>query len=94
MRKRFWLGMLLTIPLLVSCTGTDSGPVAESAKETEAVAVSVPSLAPSPTAPAPPLPDFGPAPEILNEVWINTDMPLTLASQRGKVVLVEFWTFG
>lgn len=40
------------------------------------------------------LPDLGEAPEITNEVWVNADEPVTLASQRGKVVLVEFWTFG
>jgi thiol-disulfide isomerase/thioredoxin len=40
------------------------------------------------------VPNFGPAPEIENELWINTDTPLPLASQKGKVVLVEFWTFG
>ena len=39
-------------------------------------------------------PNLGLAPEIENEVWVNTDVPVTLASQRGKVVLVEFWTFG
>ena len=26
--------------------------------------------------------------------WFNTEQPLTLASQRGKVVLLEFWAFG
>ncbi len=47
------------------------------------------------TSPPPPtLPDMGAAPEIGNEVWVNSDVPLTLASQRGKVVLLEFWTFG
>jgi thiol-disulfide isomerase/thioredoxin len=40
------------------------------------------------------LPDLGEAPEILNETWLNTDEPMTLASVRGKVVLLEFWTFG
>ena len=40
------------------------------------------------------LPDLGIAPEITNDVWINVDEPITLASQRGKVVLLEFWTFG
>jgi hypothetical protein len=25
--------------------------------------------------------------------WLNTDRPLTLAELRGKVVLLEFWTF-
>jgi thiol-disulfide isomerase/thioredoxin len=33
------------------------------------------------------------APEITNGTWINSD-PLRLAHLRGKVVLVEFWTFG
>ena len=32
------------------------------------------------------------APEFSAERWINTE-PLTLAQLRGKVVLVEFWTF-
>lgn len=40
------------------------------------------------------LPDLGPAPEFDNEVWLNSDGPLTLASLRGRVVLMEFWTFG
>ncbi len=40
------------------------------------------------------LTDLGPAPEINNDLWINTETPITLASQRGKVVLIEFWTFG
>jgi hypothetical protein len=25
--------------------------------------------------------------------WLNTPAPLTMASLRGKVVLMEFWTF-
>ncbi len=33
-----------------------------------------------------------PAPEISGDVWLNSE-PLTLAALRGKVVLVEFWTF-
>lgn len=40
------------------------------------------------------LPDMGEAPEFQNEIWLNSDGPVTLASQRGKVVLLEFWTFG
>ena len=33
------------------------------------------------------------APEISNEVWINS-APIRLANLRGKVVLLEFWTYG
>lgn len=40
------------------------------------------------------LPDLGPAPELTNDTWLNVDAPLRLADLRGKVVLVEMWTFG
>jgi hypothetical protein len=40
------------------------------------------------------LEDRGPAPELTNQVWLNTDHPLRLAELRGKVVLLEMWTFG
>ncbi len=34
-----------------------------------------------------------PAPEITGERWINTE-PLSMAALRGRVILVEFWTYG
>lgn len=34
-------------------------------------------------------PDF---PEGLD--WLNTDQPLSLAELRGKIVVLDFWTFG
>ena len=40
------------------------------------------------------LPDLGLAPELTNDVWLNVDSPLRLADLRGKVVMVEMWTFG
>ncbi len=39
------------------------------------------------------LEDLGPAPELNNTVWLNVDHPLRLADLRGKVVLLEMWTF-
>lgn len=34
-----------------------------------------------------------PAPEIADSVWLN-GAPTKLADLKGKVVMVEFWTFG
>ena len=39
------------------------------------------------------LPDLGPAPELTNATWLNVDASLRLADLRGKVVIVEMWTF-
>ncbi len=50
--------------------------------------------APSEEGSADSLPDLGAAPELVNEVWLNVDTPLRLADLRGKVVLVDMWTFG
>jgi hypothetical protein len=34
-----------------------------------------------------------PAPDLTGGPWINSP-PLTLAALRGRVVFVEFWTYG
>jgi hypothetical protein len=34
-----------------------------------------------------------PAPEVAGNRWINS-APLTMQGLRGRVVLVEFWTYG
>ena len=36
---------------------------------------------------------FGPAPEVTNSIWLNTNTPLRLADLHGKVVGLEMWTF-
>jgi len=38
-------------------------------------------------------PDLGAAPELTNEVWLNTDRPLRLADLRGQVIVLDMWTF-
>jgi len=37
---------------------------------------------------------YGPAPELSNDVWLNSEQALRLADLRGKVVLLDMWTFG
>jgi hypothetical protein len=39
-------------------------------------------------------PDLGAAPELANQTWLNVAAPLRLAELRGKVVLIDMWTFG
>ena len=46
--------------------------------------------------PASGLPTYGPAPEFVdNQRWFNTPggRPLTMRGLRGRVVLVDFWTY-
>jgi thiol-disulfide isomerase/thioredoxin len=38
-------------------------------------------------------PDMGLAPELSGDVWLNTPAPLHLADLRGKVVLIDMWTY-
>ena len=40
------------------------------------------------------LDNHGQAPELTNDIWINTEQPLRLSDLRGQVVLLEMWTFG
>ncbi len=36
-----------------------------------------------------------PAPDFPSDLdWINTDHPLSLRELRGKLVLLDFWTYG
>jgi hypothetical protein len=34
------------------------------------------------------------APQLRGGEWINTSRPITLGDLKGKVVLLDFWTFG
>jgi len=40
------------------------------------------------------LPTGPKAPVINNQTWLNVDKPLTQADLNGKVILIDFWTFG
>ena len=38
------------------------------------------------------VPLSGPAPDVISDMWLNSS-PKTMSGLRGKVALVEFWTF-
>jgi cytochrome c biogenesis protein CcdA/thiol-disulfide isomerase/thioredoxin len=86
------LGVAMIVASLVSLTGLPT-PGAIDSLPAAAVGAGAASTAPSPSAAPVALDDLGPAPELMGiTAWINSS-PLTLASLRGKVVLLHFWTF-
>lgn len=104
-----WLRWAPFIAVLAGCAGeravdptpmaVESATPASTAASTRAVTTLLPAPTSTSTTEAAPaahanLPDYGPAPEITNDTWLNTDSPITLASLRGRVVLIEFWTYG
>jgi hypothetical protein len=42
----------------------------------------------------PDLPHLGEAPELKNDIWLNTNDPLRLTELVDNVILLEMWTFG
>lgn len=78
---------MLIVFVATACTVTAIPGPASTGDEHE---TAVPQALPTPS----PLPVLGPAPDWNNDVWLNTDRPLRLADVQGKVVLLEFWTFG
>ncbi len=97
MRKISGVTAVLTtlIVTLTACT-TASQPISQPTNQPTNEPINQPTSQPTlePERPLLNLPDLGEAPEIRNEVWVNADAPVTLADSRGKVVLLEFWTFG
>lgn len=102
-RKRgVWLAtmllMLLVLPTLAACT--IQMPTASEMGEEELALVEAEAAAKGLTTEQllilAQLKDQGPAPELSNDVWLNTEgnSPLRLADLRGNVVIVEFWTYG
>jgi hypothetical protein len=87
-----WSILGLLVALLASCTSSNQVIQGQNEDPTQDPVVD-PGIA-TPTATPSPLPDLGPAPELANEIWLNSDTPLRLADLRGKVVLLDMWTFG
>ncbi len=79
--------------LAAACTGGAAPPTAAPEPGAEATTTTAP--APSPTPPSRSYAGVDPAPEFPDGLdWLNTDQPLSLAELRGKVVLLDFWTYG
>ncbi len=93
---RFWKATAVFTGLILALAACTT---AEELSETAVANPTAPPLVPTVVQPTgqpvlADLPDLGAAPEIRNELWVNADEPVTLAASRGKVVLLEFWTFG
>jgi len=99
-----WRFLLLVIfILLVGCVGGTEGFTIVSQESQNPELNPAQEITPDRNTPSPPepesetmanLPNLGSAPELTNEVWLNSDRPLRLADLRGQVVLIEMWTFG
>ncbi|HUU10990.1 MAG TPA: TlpA disulfide reductase family protein [Phycisphaerae bacterium] len=85
--SRYAFFFLVLAALIVGCSEPAPDPAAPAARPpNEAPAAPAPVTDPA-AAPADPAPA---APEIGAAYWLNSE-PLTLASLRGKTVVVEFW---
>ena len=96
MGAKIWLTAVTPLLLLIlaACAGSQPEPTAATNSGGVQILASGTVVPPSRAPIQVDLPDLGAAPEILNETWINSETPVTLASVQGKVVLLEFWTFG
>ena len=76
-----------------ACSGAEENEPGNSGG-VEVIASGQLEIPPTPT--LPPLPILGSAPDFQNDVWLNTpnEEAISIESLRGKVVLLEFWTFG
>jgi len=84
--KILWFVVLLAI--IAGCS-----PRVEASVQTD-VPKPVVSVVPNQSVKKAALPDLGLAPELSTSVWLNTSRPLRLSELRGKVVLLEMWTYG
>lgn len=84
-----WI-LLVFVLLLVGCSSGIVQEIEEAPQATD----DDPAVDTAQTGSMPKLTNLGQAPELTNEVWLNSAEPLRLAGLRGKVVLLEMWTFG
>ena len=86
-------GAVIGAVMIMTSCGTSYSPNAEG-NEKEPLPKSPTKIVMSTPEPGLELPILGVAPELTNDVWLNTESPIRLANLKGKVVLLDFWTFG
>lgn len=87
---RLLASLVVLVLLLSSCTGGDAQPPPLTTADSSAsTAATDPPAGDGAAAAEIPAPDF---PAGLD--WLNTDRPISLDQLRGKVVLLDFWTYG
>jgi hypothetical protein len=98
---KIWIILTLSALVLAGCTTAAAPELGNDDEQTlpepEVRIETSTEAAPEPVVESTPrlqLDDLGEAPEINNEVWLNTSGPLRLADLRGRVVLLDMWTFG
>jgi thiol-disulfide isomerase/thioredoxin len=90
MPRHISLGILLFALVAASCTGAQ-----DVADGTDGRGSSLPPQSATTSPPATVATDRLPAPEFPDGLdWLNTSEPLRLEDLRGKVVLLDFWTYG
>ncbi len=89
--RRYFIGFLAFILFGCSARGTSSpqSDIQRPAEEPFDITQGEPAMPKFAS-----LPDLGTAPELTNDTWLNVDAPLRLADLKGKVVLIDMWTFG
>lgn len=88
------LGWFIVVLFLAGCSAVGSVPLVQPDMASSTAGQDPASQGSAQPTPQVGLPDYGPAPELRNDVWLNADQPLRLADLRGKVVLIDMWTYG
>lgn len=89
-----WFGWCIAVLMLAGCSNYANDPLRQGGLGSGSeIQDSTDNLEAQPTVQIA-LQDYGMAPELSNDVWINTERPLRLADLRGKVVLIDMWTYG
>jgi hypothetical protein len=90
--RRYWIGILALV--LAACSTVTGAPTAALSQVNSEMKPSATVENSSAERVLADLPSLGPAPELENETWLNVEKPLRLEELRGKVVLLDMWTFG